>query len=519
VLSAEPAEHDTEERMTPGRLCECPRIRQERRNSGLTARRVVAVDEVEERVQADVLRSPQSRILMAGLNRRSVASVSRVTVGLGFAFMVLGAIAATSAAVAAPSGCALGTSLPAPPPNRPQYVLQIRVAPGLMAANGTLTVSFAPAVATDRLVFRLWPNSPFYARRGASLTVAEVTSGGHRLPTARPDPSTLVVRHALARNERVTVSMNWALRLPRSPGLQLHGGHSARLLSFFPLLAWNGTGWATEPPVRTDSFWSTSPTADFDVHVTVPARLSVLASGEEVGAGHWRARSVRDFALAVGSFQVATTTVNAPRRISVTVGLERGSVSSAHNFLASAVRSLRFYARRFGDYPWSTYSLAVMKDFSGLSGIAYPTLGFLGDGSLVLVPHETAHQWFYSLVGNDQSRHPWLSEGLATWAQTGPENSLSQMLATPIPAGVRNRIGEPISFWQSRDFETTRLGMYVQTAQALAALGDAAKVDCALRQFVVRNAYRTAVPRDLLAALEPFFPAAEQKLRARGAHF
>jgi len=78
---------------------------------------------------------------------------------------------------------------------------------------------------------------------------------------------------------------------------------------------------------------------------------------------------------------------------------------------------------------------------------------------------------------------------------------------------VRNRIGEPMSFWQSRDFEATRLGMYVQT------LGDAAKVDCALRQFVVRNAYRTAAPRDLLAALQPLFPDAERKVRFRGAHF
>src|SRR5262245_60184317 len=142
-----------------------------------------------------------------------------------------------------------------------------------------------------------------------------------------------------------------------------------------------------------------------------------------------------------------------------------------------------------------------------------------GDGSVVLVPHETAHQWFYSLVGNDQSRDPWLGEGLATWAQTGPESSLYQMLAEPIPPGVRNQIGEPMSFWQSRDFETIRLGMFVQTVQALAALGDPAKVDCALRQFVVRNAYRTAVPRDLLAALQPLLPGADKELRTRGAHF
>jgi hypothetical protein len=99
--------------------------------------------------------------------------------------------------------------------------------PGLLSANGRLTVSFAPAVATDRCVFRLWPNSPFYAARGAGLTVRAVTSGGRALPIARPDPTTLVVRRALAAHERITVSMDWSLRLPKTPGVQLHGGRDA----------------------------------------------------------------------------------------------------------------------------------------------------------------------------------------------------------------------------------------------------------------------------------------------------
>jgi hypothetical protein len=76
-----------------------------------------------------------------------------------------------------------------------------------------------------------------------------------------------------------------------------------------------------------------------------------------------------------------------------------------------------------------------------------------------------------------------------------------------------------MSFWDSRGFEKLRLGVYVQTVQALAELGDPATVACALRQFVVQNAYRTTVPRDLLTALEKFFPDAEQRLSARGAQF
>jgi hypothetical protein len=387
-------------------------------------------------------------------------------------------------------------------------------------ADGSLRVSFRPAVATDRLVFRLWPNSPFYRQRGAALTVGAVTAGGHRLATSRPDATTLVVDRAVAAGEDATVAMTWKLRLPLRAGLQLRGGRQARLVSFFPLLAWDGRTWAMEPALRRlDSFWSTSPTADFDVRIVAPRGLRVLASGEELGGGRWRALRVRDFAVAAGTFEVRRTTVRLPRPVRVLVARERRSSSPIQPFVAVAVGALRVYAQRYGDYPWTTYTLAVMSDPTGLFGVAYPTMGFVGDSSLVLVPHETAHQWFYSLVGNDQARDPWLSEGLATWAPTMLAGSLGTVLATPIPGGVRNRIGEPMSFWDPLGFELTRLGVYVQTVQALAALGDPDTVDCALRLFVARNAYRTATPRDLLAALVEFFPDAKQKLTPWGARF
>jgi hypothetical protein len=426
---------------------------------------------------------------------------------------------ASTAEAAGALECSVPLILPAAPSNRPKYVLNIRIGHGLKDASGTLAVSFEPMVPTDRLVFRLWPNSPFYAGHGARLTVGPVTAGGRALKTSRPNATTLVVNRALAAGERMTVSMSWKLRLPQGDGYQLKGGGSARLASFFPILAWDGSGWAVDPPPRVDSFWATSPTADFDVRIVTPRGLRVLASGSEVRAGQWRARSVRDFALAVGSFAVRRTTVRLPEPVRVVIGLERGSSYPIGAFVSETMRALRWYSQRYGGYPWPRYTVAVMKDFIGWNGYAYPTIGFLADGSLFLVPHETAHQWFYSLVGNNQARDPWLSEGTATWAQTGPERSLAAMRATSIPADVRNRLGEPMSFWASRGFEKMRLGVYVQTVQALDELGDSATVDCALRQFVVQNAYRTTTPRDLLAALQAYFPDAEQKLSARGAQF
>jgi hypothetical protein len=76
-----------------------------------------------------------------------------------------------------------------------------------------------------------------------------------------------------------------------------------------------------------------------------------------------------------------------------------------------------------------------------------------------------------------------------------------------------------MSYWDRFGFEMTRLGVYVQSVQALATLGEPSAVDCALRLYVARNAYRTATPRDLLPALLEFFPDAEQKLTRYGARF
>jgi hypothetical protein len=138
--------------------------------------------------------------------------------GLGVALAIIVSVGAPASEASQPSrtaaasaACSSTTRLPAPPGDRPHETLHVRVLPGLVAAAGTLTVTFAPAVATDRIVFRLWTNSPFYAKLGAGLMVGAVVSAGQSLPTAYPDPTTLVVDRAVAAHEPITVSMDcWA---------------------------------------------------------------------------------------------------------------------------------------------------------------------------------------------------------------------------------------------------------------------------------------------------------------------
>src|SRR5262249_60825411 len=87
------------------------------------------------------------------------------------------------------------------------------------------------------------------------------------------------------------------------------------------------------------------------------------------------------------------------------------------------------------------------------------------------------------------------------------------------PPEAAKNTGEPLSFWDRFAVRRYFLGAYLQTYRALRRLGPRSRVDCALRRYVLHNAYRIARPRDLLDGLQSLFPHAEQKLEAHGAHF
>src|SRR5688500_1552240 len=60
-------------------------------------------------------------------------------------------------------------------------------------------------------------------------------------------------------------------------------------------------------------------------------------------------------------------------------------------------------------------------EYSGLISITdYAYATYVGQTpSLlgVLIAHETAHQWWYGAVGNDQANEPWLDESLAFYSE------------------------------------------------------------------------------------------------------
>jgi hypothetical protein len=148
------------------------------------------------------------------------------------------------------------------------------------------------------------------------------------------------------------------------------------------------------------------------VRVTIVSDRAIrwATTGDRVGGtgltAIYEAHDVRDFAI-VGApdFAHATATVNG---VVIRVWSRPGFPASA--VLAAATTALAREAKLLGSYPYRTYDLAQT---AGGYGMESPGLTWIPTGAgnlLYLVAHETGHQWFYGIVGNDQARQPYADE-------------------------------------------------------------------------------------------------------------
>lgn len=92
----------------------------------------------------------------------------------------------------------------------------------------------------------------------------------------------------------------------------------------------------------------------------------------------------------------------------------------------ATVESFRLYNQMFGTYPHESLTM-IQADF--LHGMEYDGLYYLSkafyntyDGTpatylVAIAVHETAHQWWFGLIGNDQAMEPWLDEALCTYTE------------------------------------------------------------------------------------------------------
>jgi hypothetical protein len=260
---------------------------------------------------------------------------------------------------------------------------------------------------------------------------------------------------------------------------------------------------------------ATSEAMDTTLAVTAPAALTVIMSGDPTqpaahgGTRTWRSRiaAARDVSVAVGPFQVADETVDGVR---LRVGAF--STSLRDQLVPEFVRAIRELSARYGPFPFP--SLSVARVPAGGGGVEYPSSILMLDGTRLVAVHETAHQWFYAMVGDSQALHPWLDEAFAQYSEelvdddAGPQSVLNE-------PGAVDRSTESYGSNEGGYYHITYDKGAAALLAARAAAGPAAW-DRAVRCYLNRNAWRIANPSDFAAAIAKL-PAGVAVLSKAGA--
>jgi hypothetical protein len=408
--------------------------------------------------------------------------------------------------------CDVPAGYPAPWPERPRYTAQLNVDPAARMVTGTLSVRFIPDAPTDRLVFRFWANAPRLGRAGSRFEVVaaflgeQQIAGSYEAAGAAPgSPGTLYfLPGSFPAGQPVGARIDFRLFMPGAVNDRVAQiGRSLRLGSVLPVLSWvRGSGWQTSPAVDAFAEAAASEVADWDVTVTAPPGFTTLATGTESSPGRFVAEAVRDWGATVAPMRVAEVPAQAGRT-TVAVGVAEGAAGDPATLARRAADALDGLAARFGEYPYPRLSLGVTTNLTG--GIEFPTHIHLGSGvSNVHLVHEVAHQWFYGVAGNDQYAHPFLDEGLATYADSRVGGRMAYQRGRAVPAAGRTRLGESMAYWD-RQGRIYFLSVYVGGLQALAAYGDVIggydALDCALRRYHRDRAFTVSRPADLFDAL------------------
>ncbi len=328
------------------------------------------------------------------------------------------------------------TPTPAPIPNT-QYTLKARfnLNRHTVAVEQSILYIYPYDDPVSELVLQVEANNQPGVFRLNQLSINEqaVTNsklvGNHLdIPLAAP----------LNRGQNLRINLSFDLALPVIPppsndSRSVIFGYSARqtnLIDWYPYL-----------PPRRDGKWlvhnpwfygehQVYEIADFQVEIELlepPANLvmAACAPAQQSGSRYtYQHKNARNFTLSASTmYSVVTQKVGEVTVTSYAFPFDAGGGKQA---LKDAVDALALYSKLFGPYPRPTLAV-VEADFH--DGMEYDGLYFLSrafyslyDGTpkgylTAIGVHETAHQWWYALVGNDQALEPWLDEALSTYSE------------------------------------------------------------------------------------------------------
>ena len=281
---------------------------------------------------------------------------------------------------------------------------------GRLNVTSTAHVTNNSDSAVDVLTFNAAP-----AKIGG-MVFGEVTADGQPATMTVEDQNLIVTLPApLEPAQTVSVTIVYAAWFGKTGGnKQWLFAKVDGVASAYRWIPWLSRAYLFTTPTYGEPF-VTKVSDTVNVSITTDKPMEIATSGHLVSVNgltrNFVAHNVRDFNFAASPKYVVHTQQWGDTTITYyTIMLPLAKLQTW------TVASLQRFSQRVGPYPYQDYAVAEVPTGPSMESPAmiWLTQTAIARGTLkYLIVHETAHQWFYGIIGSDQAAEPFADEAMA----------------------------------------------------------------------------------------------------------
>ncbi len=244
--------------------------------------------------------------------------------------------------------------------------------------------------------------------------------------------------------KKSTLTMKFLGQVPkqiRRSGRNNDEGVALSMTQWYPkLVEYDKEGWHANQYIAREFYgvWG-----DFDVTIHIDKEFTIGCTGylqnpQEVGHGyedqskelnlpkgkkltwHFKAPNVHDFTGAADKNYIHDK-VKIPNGAMLHFFYkdEPNTIKKWKKLKEESVKTMQFYNRTIGEYPYKQYSIIQGGDGGMEYGMSTLISSEVSLSSLIgTMRHEMAHSWFQFVLATNESKHPWMDEGFTSYVST-----------------------------------------------------------------------------------------------------
>jgi len=273
----------------------------------------------------------------------------------------------------------------------------------------------------------------------------------------QPDICQIILNSPLIPGNSITITTPFRVKIPKGITSRLgHIGESYQISQWYPKPAvYDHSGWHQMSNQDQGEFYSEF--GSFDVSITLPSNYIVGATGNlqdikeakildrlaadttwtvnldtkndsfppsstQMKTLRYTGNQIHDFAwFADKRFHVLKGNVKLPesgREVTTWVMFTNQQAKLWKDAIPYLNNAIWHFSKWNGDYPYQSFT-AVQSALSAGDGMEYPGITVIGlakdaYGLDEVISHEIAHSWFYSALGSNERRYPFMDEGITS---------------------------------------------------------------------------------------------------------